>query len=156
MWMERHETCLLLAKRELQASEKLLDVTYRLLEEPKVLMVCAAKVFSSLCNAVKALLLFEAAKKRIPMPNEDVESMLETFKARQTRRYRLSEDYSRIIDEIGGIVEEHRKSPLEFSRNGNLVICNENFEYRLLSYDGLLHYNKKAKLFIKEVESIMQ
>jgi hypothetical protein len=82
--------------------------------------------------------------------------MLAIFKARQTRRYRLSVDFAKLIGEVRSIVDSHRESPIEFSRHGNLIICQEGFKYKILSHPMLKDYMEKAKIFIHEAELMIQ
>jgi hypothetical protein len=153
--MERHEACLAQARRELEAAHRTLDITYRLLEEPRVLAVAAGKILSSLTNAMRSVLLYELRMKRIPAFEEEMGTMLRLFKARQVRRYRLKEDYAALIAELYALLEDHRKSPVEFSRSGSLVICSDDFKYRVLSYDFLNTRMEKAKVFIGEAEHMI-
>jgi hypothetical protein len=141
--MERHEACLALARRELEAAQKTLEITYKLLEEPKVLAVAAGKLQRALMNAMRGMF------------DEDPKMMLQLFRARQARRYRFSEDFSRVIEEVLEIVEEHRRSPVEFARHGNLVICTENYELTMLTHEMLKERMEKAKIFIREAENLL-
>ena len=61
----------------------------------------------------------------------------------------------KIIRDIKDIIVSHKKSPMEFSRNDSLIICNENYNMKTISSNLIRGYIQKAKLFIKNISTIV-
>ncbi|MEM4267817.1 MAG: hypothetical protein QXK37_03205 [Candidatus Woesearchaeota archaeon] len=154
--MDRHDVALESAKRNIQAAEHMLNVTFKITAEPRVLIAVCTRVMESFKDTIAAVLLYEYSKKRIPAFNEDFDSMFSIFRARQSRRYRMSQDYSSVISRIREIIIQHKKSPVEFSKDGRFVICSERYKLKVISPEIIKGYVEKAKLFIEEVEGMVK
>ena len=77
------------------------------------------------------------------------------FKDKCVKRYELDAEYLKIMRDIKDIIVAHKKSPMEFSRKENFVICSDNYRMRSISANELKVYVEKAKLFIKTVSTIV-
>jgi hypothetical protein len=151
MLMQRHVSFLREARRGIRSAEQLLKLAAGL--EPRVLLTAAARIRSSMICTVSAILSYEAMMGRIPMAGLD--NPLPLFKARMSRRYRFSRDYTAVIDEIGGLLDEHRESPMEFVRSGRLVITGQEMRLTVIDPKDIEGFIAKAKIFIQEAEAML-
>ncbi|MBN2458074.1 hypothetical protein JXB31_03000 [Candidatus Woesearchaeota archaeon] len=154
--MERYELALEKAKKEIGIADHMINVTYKLVNDPKMLISVISRVMDSLTNSLAAVLLYEREYKRIPPFEENFDSMFNLFKARCTRRYNVNIEYITLIQEIRDITSLHKKSPVEFTRQDRLVICNDRFRIKTVSIDNIKNYINKAKLFIRESENMVR
>jgi len=76
------------------------------------------------------------------------------FSSKVVGKYNISAAHISLIQDIRNLIIEHKKSPVEFTRKDNLVICSDNYSIKTVSVDALKNYISKAKLFIDEMSKI--
>lgn len=153
--MERYEIAQENAKKSLHVADHMLNVTYKLVQDPKMLLSVLERLKSSVHYAMLSVLHFERMYKRIPPFQESFDSAFNTFKARCTRRYNINVEYITLIQEVRDILRQHEKSPVEFRKDDRFVICTDNYRLRTVSIDQMKKYISKAKQFIKETENMV-
>ncbi len=153
--MERYLLALEKAKKEIKVADHILNVTYRLVKDPKLILAVVERLRECLVYTIAAILLYERYYKRIPPFKEDFEVMFSLFKARCTRRYHINIEYISLIQDVKDIVEKHKQSAVEFTRGEKLVICNDSFRTYVLTIDKIKNYINKAKLFVKEASNMV-
>ena len=153
--MERFELELEKAKKDIKVADHMLNITYKLVDDPKILLTVMNRIKSALTSTMLSLLLFERMYKRIPPFQENFDSIFNTFRARCTRRYNINIEYITLIQDLDIILKQHKKSPVEFSRKGKFVICSEDYRIKVLSLDKIKGFVKKAKLFIQETQNMI-
>ena len=98
----------------------LLKTTYPAIKDPKLLITILHNIHSSINSAMDALI-----GKELP-----------SF--RQKIIYLQEKNYKTIfIQEVYELIELHKKSPMEFSRDGKYVICSENYHLKPISVDSI-------------------
>lgn len=150
--MEQFEASIESARNNIKVADHMLVITYPLVKDPKLLLLIIEKIHSALDEAMSSVLYFERAYKRIGSFNDtDFDSRLNAFRSEIVPRFRIRNDFISLMQEIRGIIREHKKSPVEFSRRENFVICSDNYKVRSLSADVVKRYVAKAKEFIYEM-----
>ena len=71
-------------------------------------------------------------------------------------RYKLKNEYFTLISDIKEAVLAHRKSPVEFARDGNFVMCSDNYKLKTLSVEQIRKYIEQTKTFLKETSAIVR
>ncbi|NQV08762.1 hypothetical protein HQ529_02835 [Candidatus Woesearchaeota archaeon] len=153
--MERFQLEREKALKHLRVADHMLTQTYPLVKDPKLLIAVLENIFRSLSSAMSSILYYERLFKRIPPFSEDFDSMFNTFKARCTRRYDINIEYITLIQNIKDLIQEHKKSPVEFARKDKFVITTESYHLRIISTDKIKEYISKAKLFIEEMNNMV-
>ncbi len=154
--MEKHELALQNAKKTLQVADHMMNVTYKVVSDPKLLLAILERINTSLKYTLATVLHYERMYKRIPPFQEDFDSMFNAFKARITRRYNINIEYITLIQDIKNILAEHKKSPVEFRRQDKFVICSDNYRLKVISIENIKAYIEKAKAFIRETENMVR
>ena len=154
--MERYELAIDRAKKDLKIADHMMTVTYKLVDDPKLMLTIMQRLMSSLTYSMASILLYERLYKRIPPFTETFDSMFTMFKARLTRRYHINIEYITLIQEVKKILEEHKKSPVEFARKGKFVICSDTYKIKVVDADLIKKYINKAKLFVIEAENMVK
>jgi hypothetical protein len=154
--MERYEQTLNEANKDLKFADHMINITYKLVNDPKMLLMIIQRLMNALTNTMNSILLYERHYKKIPIYNETFDSIYTIFKQRCTRRYNLNPEYLKIIEEINIILKEHKKSPIIFSRENKLVICSDNYLLKTISIENIKNYINKAKLFYNEAERMVK
>jgi len=153
--MERYEQSLQNAQKTIQVADHMMNVTYKVVADPKLLLAIIDRIRNSLSYGMSSILHYERLYKRIPPFQESYESMYHSFKSRITRRYNINIEYLTLIQEVDDIMKQHKKSPIEFRRQDKFVICSENYRMKVISIDKIKEFIEKTKQFIKETENMV-
>lgn len=153
--MEHYETFSKKARQDLKVADHMLNVTYKFVGDPRMLVTIMQRLMNAVTNSMSAILYYERSKKRIPAFGSNFENMLNTFKARCARRYRVSSEYIQMIEELKQIMDEHKRSPVEFSRKDKFVICSNEYHMQVITAAKIKNYINKAKLFQTEIEGMI-
>jgi len=155
MVMEKYEELRGYANKQIKVAEHMLTMTYPLVKDPKLLLAVIERVFASLNNAMSAVLHYEWTYKRIPSFPESFEARFDLFKARCARRYNLSPECVTMIQSVRDLINEHKRSPVEFTRKNKFVICSDDYRMRTVSVDQMKEFITKAKVFIGEISGMI-
>jgi len=153
--MERFQKHYELAKRKFQLADHMLNITYPLLRDTKLLLATAENLFLSLTNAMASILHFERLYKRIPPFSDSFESKVFIYERVCQDKFNLDNEYLKIMKKIKKIIIEQKKSAVVFSKNDKYVICSDTYNTMVLTYPNLKEYVNKAKIFIQETNSII-
>ncbi|MFW6450130.1 MAG: hypothetical protein ACOCZ6_03680 [Nanoarchaeota archaeon] len=153
--MEQYESSSMQARQDLKVADHMMNVTYKFVDDPKVLLTIIQRLMDAVNNTMATILYYERLYKRIPPFNNTFENMYYLFKARCTRRYQINVEYIKLIEELREILNQHKKSPVEFKRKDKFVICSEDYKMRVISAEKIKNYINKAKLFHTEAERMV-
>ena len=92
--------------------------------------------------------------KRIPNFQDTYESKFRLFEERCSFKYHIKEENINIIKEIKNIIVQHKKSPIEFTREDQFVICSNDYSMKTIKYTQLKEMIINAKEFIDKVNNI--
>ena len=126
-----------------------------MVKDSRLLLSATENLFLAFTYGMSSLLHYERLFKRIPPFPDNFTGKFELFKDKCSNRYNIDNEYLKIIQEIKEIIVAHKKSPMEFQRNDNFVICNSDYRVRTISADMIKAYVEKAKLFIKNISTIV-
>lgn len=154
--LDKHRLALEVAQKNIHVADHMLNMTFKLVNDPKLLLLVLERLTLSLKNAMGSVLYLERKYKRIPPFSDDMDTMLSIFRARCTRRYNFDEDYAEVIQNVCILHKEHTQSPVEFRRGEQYVICSENLRVNVLSSATLQRYIEKTKAFIKDVREMIE
>jgi hypothetical protein len=150
--MEKWEHAQKEALENINKADHMLNVTYRLLCDPKLLLMALKRIDVALKMSVKSLIYIEQHFKRIPDFHEKAfDSSMEILEKNVSQRYKIKRNYLKLVKEVNNIVSEHDSSPMEFVRHDKLVICSDNYGMQVLSEDRLKSILSESKAFIKNI-----
>ena len=76
---------------------------------------------------VDSLLHYERFYKRINFIPSDFDSRITMFENNLAPRMNIKQDVCKTVRELKLIIQEHKDSPVEFSRREKLVICSDGY-----------------------------
>lgn len=152
--MEKFQELRELSKKKVTLADHILTQTYPLLKDPKLLLATLENVFLAYTNAMASLLYYERLFKRIPPFQEDFEGKLKAFRNECANKYGIKQEDINIIKEIKDIIVNHRKSPIEFSRQDKFIICSEDYSLKTIDVEKLKKMIINTKEFIKKISDI--
>ncbi|MBI5392565.1 hypothetical protein HZA96_01730 [Candidatus Woesearchaeota archaeon] len=153
--MEQYLLELETARKSIKSAEHMVTMTYDVINDPKLFVTLAQRMYSAAVSIMRAILFFERYQRKIPAFDEDVLAMLELFKIRTTRRYSLSMDYAKLIEELRAIVDGYKKSPVAFKRKENYVICDDKYNLNVLTKEKSKLYLDRTKKFLSDAEQMI-
>jgi len=143
------------AIKKLKVADHMLTITYQLVQDPKLLLAVLKNIFSSMEMAMSSVLYYERLFKRIPPFQDSFESKLSMFKTRIQPKYKISDDYIKVIQDLREVIVEHKRSPVEFARKDKFVICSDNYKMKTISIPEIKKYVSMAKIFIQNTTFIV-
>ena len=152
--MEKFQESLLKAKKNLHLADHMIFVTYKLVNDPRLLLSAIKNIFNSLQNTIDSLLCYERLFKRIPAYPENFGSKFSVLKD-HCNRLNLNQSYLYLINNIHTLLLDHKNSPIEFSRKDRFIICSSDYRTKSISLKEIKEYLSRSKSFIKDVESIV-
>jgi len=153
--MEKFDECLDLAKNKHKISDHMINVTYPLLRDNKLLVASMENTFLAFTNAMTAILHFERFYKNIPPFNKTFASKFFLYSRIVQEKFGLNKEYAKMMKEIKDIIVEHKNSPVEFSRKDKYIICSDKYHTMVLTYPKIREFTDKAKFFIQEIDTII-
>jgi hypothetical protein len=137
--------------RRLEVADHMIYMTYELVKDPKLLISILENIFLSNTYAITAALNFERKYKNIPMFIDTFDDKMRVFEQYCMKKYNINPKHTQTIKKIKDIIHSHRKSPVEFIRNDNFVICSDTYAMHTISPDLIKEYIKISKEFIKNL-----
>ena len=144
------------ANKLLKTTEYLATTTYKLVKDPKILMNVLQKIYDAFDESIAALLYRDREVKLISHFHDSAQSRLNIFQQKCIKRYNLDKKIISTVNELKELIEEHKNSPMEFTRKKEFVICNDNFKFKKISVDTAKEFLDKAKNFVYKIEKIIQ
>jgi tRNA G10 N-methylase Trm11 len=144
------------ANKQMQNAEYLLDRTYKLAKDPKILISVLAKVNEAFNLTITALIYRDREVKIISNFHDSEKSRMDIFVRKCVKRYNFDKSIIVTINELKEILREHKNSSVEFSRNKEFVICNDNFKFKKININDTKEFLDNAKDFIYKIEKIIQ
>ena len=143
------------ARTHIKIADHMLTQTFPLVKDTKLLLAAADNVFQAVKYSMDAILYYERLFKRIPPFSNTFVSKLNIFEARCTRRYDFPAEYLTLIKELYDIVEKHKNSPVEFSRDNKFVICTDTYRMKTITAEQLKKYIETTKGFVTQMEQMV-
>jgi len=153
--MEKYEELRDIARKKLQVADHMLTMTYPLIKDPKLLLAVMENIFLALTNSIGALLYYERIYKRVPPFQDTFVSKFNVFNQKCAKRYQINPEYLLMMRDIKDIILQHKKSPVEFTRNDSFIICSDNYQMKTISLEKIKNYILKSRLFIQQIDSIL-
>lgn len=144
-----------LSLRNLKIADHLINVTYPLVNDPKLFIAVLDHLFLSLVNSISALLYYELKYRRIPVFKDNFQEKHDLFVRHCVKPYHISKDYIEFILNVKSLVLAHQKSSIEFIRKEKIVICNDKYSYKTLDAETLKGYIDKARIFVYLINNIL-
>ena len=153
--MEKFQELRDLARTRIKVADHMVTMTYPLVKDSKLLLAALENVFLSLSYSVGSVLHHQRLFKKIPPFQDTYESKYNMFLSRIVDKHKISKEYIALMQEVHEIIEEHKKSPVEFSRKDRFVICSDTYKIKEVSVEKIRSYIAKTKEFVGKAEAIV-
>jgi hypothetical protein len=152
--MEKFEENIILANKAFKTADHLTYVTFPLVKDIKLIITIIENLYLSAINCMDALLEYDRLYKRIGPYSDNFEARFEVFKNKSSIRYDVPRDCVNSIGELRNLISSHNKSPMEFVRKDQFVICSSNYQMKTINIDKIKDYLVKLKSMINLINNI--
>lgn len=145
------------ANKLFEVADHLTYVTYPMVKEPKLIFTITEHILNSCVSAMDALLYYEYTYKRIDSyQNNNFMEKINIFKYKVAPRYGIDRKHIFIMEDLKMILDRHKKSPVEFSKNNSIIMCNPNYEVTTITIEKVKNYVYESKNFLNKVNSLLK
>jgi hypothetical protein len=142
------------AIKSLSVADKMLTQTFKMLQDPKILVAVLENVFQAFKFGIISLFQYDESNDFLSTIKNNFQIIFEEFQINVAKKYSLGE-FIKLIDEIQMLRSGHKDASVEFSKKEIYVMCSQDYDCEVLSDEKLRKFIKEAKLFIKRLEKIM-
>ena len=153
--MEEFQAARNKANEKLKLADHMLTQTFPLVKDPKILVAVLENLFLALTGGMASVLYYERTFKSIPPFVDNFENKFSLFTQKCVPKYNLDKKYIELVIEVKEAVLAHRKSPIEFARNDNFVICSDNYKLKAITIGQIKKQIDLTKTFLKETSLIV-
>lgn len=132
------------AQRQLSLADHLLTMTYPLVKDPKLLVGIMQNI-SEANNQIIMDVLNMASKSQQIIPTTTFATRFSQFKAVLKPLKIISKEDLEVFQTVHDLEEEHKKSPVTFSRDQKYVLCGDDYTLTTLTEKNLKSFLQQAK-----------
>ncbi|MEW5897026.1 MAG: hypothetical protein AB1668_05000 [Nanoarchaeota archaeon] len=144
------------ALQQYDAAFHLLNVTFPLVKDSKLLMGVASNVMQSLEHCMDSVLAYDRQFNLIPEFQNNFQSKFNLFRYRSAKRYNIPIELLIFMMDLHELLELHKKCPTEFQRGNRYILASKDFRMKVLSINDFRRYLDKNKEFIQVVDRILK
>ncbi len=128
------------------AAQHLHEVTYHILQEPRLLMAVMQNLHQAWINGMDVLWYDAQVKAGVTQLSE--EKQIRLFEKKFAKKYRIDANMLNTMKEIRAIIQQHKGSALEFTRHGRVVICDDAYNLEIVDKERTQRYVQETKRFV--------
>jgi len=152
--MEKFQEHILAANKTFKAADHLTYMTFPLIRDMKLLITIVENIYSSASNCMDAFLEYDRLYKRIGPYSDNFEARFDILKNKSSFRYDVPKDILDMMLELKTLVSSHKKSPMEFIRKDQLVICSSDYKMKTVGIEKIKEYLVKLKSMLNLVNNL--
>ena len=126
-------------------------VTFPLIKDKKLLLKILSDTKIAISKCISSVLQYEYLYKRIKLFNNP-KTNFRTFEEKCARRYNITEQEIKLILELFEVVEEHKKSSMEFLKNQKIVILSKNLQQKIVPIEKVKEFLILAKNILRKTD----
>jgi len=144
------------AVEKLKVASHLVDTTYPLVKEPKLLVSVIENISQALELTITALLDYELSLKNIPKYDDTFDGKIEMFRRKVMTRHNIGNDVLDFILDMRKTLDHHKRSITEFTKKDKFVISDNDYHMTTLSIDDVKKTLSSAKRHVEELLKIIK
>ncbi len=143
------------AQTQYDAAFHLLNVTFPLVKDPKLLLGVINNLNKALESGVEAVLKHEQQRKLVPNFQNDFQSKFNLFRYKSVKRNNIATKHIMMMMELRELEELHKQCPTAFQRGNKYVLANEKYQLKVISMNDLKQYVSTTKEFMDHIQKIV-
>ena len=142
------------SKLQYDTAFHLLNVTYPLINDPKLLLGIVNNIFLSVEAAIEVILKYERELLLVPPYTEQFQNKFNIFCSKSAKRHQIKQNDIKKIEEIHAILSLQKKSPVEFRRKDRFIICNKDYKMFEITTKEIKNYLETNKNILEAMNKI--
>jgi hypothetical protein len=142
------------AKLQYDTAFHLLNVTYPLINDPKLLLGVVNNIFLSIEASIEIILEYEKQLLLISPYSKEFQNKFNIFRSKSAKRHEINKQDIINIEEIHTILTLHKKSPVEFRRKDRFIICNKDYKMYEITTKEIKNYLKTNIHLLESINKI--
>jgi hypothetical protein len=142
------------AESIIQTIDHIVYVTFPLIRDKRLLLKIILEAKTAVANCINSILQYEYLYKRIRLYKEP-RTNFKTFREKCAKRYQITEEEIKLINELFDAVEKHKQSTFEFVRNEKIIILSESLEQKILTIEKIKEFLFLAKGILKKSKDVI-
>ena len=142
------------AEKIVRAIDHMAYTTFPLFQDKRILIKILLETKTAITNYINAILQYEYIFKRINL-YKNAKTNFKTFTERCSRKYQITQEEIEKIIELFNIVEKHKQSSMEFTRNEKIVILSENMQPETITIQRIKEFLNLAKNLGQKTKNII-
>jgi len=138
------------AVQQQKIAQHLLEVTFPLSKDPKMLLGVVYNLSGSVNLLLDSLLLSEGI-----LPPPELPSKISKLKL-SPKAELLTSDEIKLIYLLQEIKDSHRASPMEFQRDKKLVICDKDYSMKVIALQDIKSYNQQVESLLQRLTLVIK
>ncbi len=151
---EKYQESMQKAMKSLQIADHMAYVTYPIVKDKRLLLKILEEVYKTLLNTINAILQYDYLWKKIRLYKDPKENF-RVFRDYCAPRYMITKEQVIEILDILSLVEKHKRSPLEFSRNDKVIIMTDSLKTSIIDIEKIKKYLILSKAILQKANSGM-
>jgi hypothetical protein len=151
---DQEKPLLIQSEKQLVLADHLLTMTYPLVKDPKLLVGVIQSLHRSYDLLIQNVLHQTSIQQKI-LRTKTFANRFAQFKIILKNNKNINEKELQSIQTIHDLLEEHNKSPVEFSRGQKFVICSDDYSFETLTPEKLKIHLHHAKKLLKTLKTTM-
>jgi hypothetical protein len=135
--------------------DHIIYVTFPLLKDKNILIQILLGIKEAIVECINSILQYEYLHKRIEL-SKDPNQNFELFKKKCSRYYSIEEKEVNLIENLFDLARSHKKSPMEFMKEGKVIILSDNMLKKAFTVEDLKIFLKMSKNVIGKTKRIFQ
>lgn len=144
------------AKQQYEAAFHLMHSTFPVINDTKLLIGIIHNLILAHEHAIDAVLAYERQLRLVPPYPNDQGFKFNLFLDKTVRRNKIPQEYPNLLLSLKEIIAFEKKSPVEFRKENNYVICNRNYQIKKVSLDNVKCYLDQTKEFLNIIDGIIK
>lgn len=129
------------AIQQLKTAEHLLEITFPLVKDPKLLIGVINNLNSCLNHGMEAVFHEDFL---VPKSlNGKIDVLL--------KKHNLPQEHVKLIRKVNQLIISHKESPVVFKRGDRQIICNENYDVEVISAKEVRNLIDTTKEFLSQI-----
>lgn len=142
------------AEHQYDAAFHLLNVTFPLVKDPKLLMGVIQNISASMEHVMDAILAYELQLRLVPNYGDTFQSKFNLFRYKSVRRHDIPSSHITQMMDLNDLIQLHKKCPVEFQRGNKYVLATKDYKLQVVSIKDIKEYLRNAKEFFDRMEQI--
>lgn len=151
MTTEKFVTQAKAARHCLKVADHMLNVTYPLVKDPKLLLAVVENLYLTVEYSISAFLHYERFYRRIPPFQDTPDSLITTFTMRSIPTHGFPQSYIALFNELKNVLDAHKNAAVEFTRHEKLVMATESFKLKTLTQETIKETLKHVKVCAEDI-----